>query len=93
MAFGSARAQFWRFLAGLVLGVAPKTAVVAFGAKAVIAAISGNVAIAVLAAGGGLVIAGLGALVSRQFLRGEGSAFSRAQAAPAFTSRMAGSAE
>ena len=42
MAFGAARASFWRFLAGCALGVLPKTALVAFFGGAVVAAVSGD---------------------------------------------------
>ena len=42
MAFGAARASFWRFLAGCALGVLPKTALVAFFGGAVVAAASGD---------------------------------------------------
>lgn len=93
MAFGLARANFWRFFAGLVLGVAPKTAVVAFGAKAVIAAISGNAPIAALAAAACLAIASAGAVMSGRFLRRDEGDFANAEAASAFSSPMAGSVE
>lgn len=42
MAFGVARAEFWPFFAGLVLGVLPKTALVAFGLDAVLEALKGQ---------------------------------------------------
>ena len=42
MAFGAARASFWRFLSGCALGVLPKTALVAFFGGAVVSAVSGD---------------------------------------------------
>lgn len=42
MAFGVSHARFWRFMAGAAIGVLPKTAIVAFGGQAVMAAIRGN---------------------------------------------------
>ena len=42
MAFGAARASFWRFLAGCALGVLPKTALVALFGGAVVSAVSGD---------------------------------------------------
>ncbi|MFT3729578.1 MAG: VTT domain-containing protein [Terricaulis sp.] len=90
MAFGLARASFWRFLGGLVIGVAPKTAVVAFGAKAVMAAISGNVLIAMLAAAACVGIALAGMALSRRFMRRDEGEFADAEQPPAFPSRAAG---
>lgn len=91
MAFGLARASFWRFLAGLVLGVAPKTAVVAFGAKAVMAAVSGKAAIAMLAAGACVGIALIGAALSRRFMHREDGDFATGEEAETFPPRAAGS--
>lgn len=79
MAFGLARASFWRFLTGLVFGVVPKTAVVAFGAKALMAAISGNVTLAVLAAIACVVVALFGWALSRRFMRRDEASFRDAE--------------
>ena len=49
MAFGVSHAVFWRFLAGLAIGVLPKTALVAFGGGAVTAALAGAPVVAGLA--------------------------------------------
>jgi len=82
MAFGLARADFWRFAGGLVLGVAPKTAMVAFGAKAMLAAISGNIVIAICAAAACIAIALIGAALSRRFLRRDESDFAESRRFP-----------
>ena len=50
MAFGVSRARYWRFLAGGAIGVLPKLSLVAFGGQAVMAALGGNLWLAVLAA-------------------------------------------
>jgi len=47
MAFGAARTNFWPFLAGLVLGSLPKTAIIAFAGKGVLEAFEGNIAVGV----------------------------------------------
>ncbi|ACT58179.1 TVP38/TMEM64 family protein [Hirschia baltica] len=56
MAFGVSHAKFWRFWAGAGIGVIPKTALVAFGGGAVMAAIKGNPWLALLAVLGSLLI-------------------------------------
>ena len=48
MAFGAARVNFLAFVAGMTLGVLPKTALVAFGGAAIMAAIEGNIGVAAL---------------------------------------------
>lgn len=42
MAFGMARVDFWRFLAGFVLGSLPKIAIIAFAGKGIIDAVRGD---------------------------------------------------
>ena len=48
MAFGAARVNFIAFIAGLGLGVLPKTALVAFGGAGIMAALEGNIGLAAL---------------------------------------------
>lgn len=56
MAFGAARVDFWRFLAGFVLGSVPKIAIIAFAGKGVLDVIRGDlgwsalIAVAIVAA-------------------------------------------
>jgi uncharacterized membrane protein YdjX (TVP38/TMEM64 family) len=47
MAFGVSHAVYWRFLAGLAIGVIPKTALVAFGGEAVRQAVEGSPLLAI----------------------------------------------
>jgi len=42
MAFGAARVNFWGFMAGLTLGVLPKTAIVAFAGDSIMDALQGE---------------------------------------------------
>ncbi len=42
MAFGAARVNFWAFIAGLTIGVLPKTAVVAFAGDSILDALQGE---------------------------------------------------
>lgn len=42
MAFGAARINFWAFIAGLTLGVLPKTAIVAFAGDGIMDALEGK---------------------------------------------------
>lgn len=42
MAFGAARVNFWAFMAGLTLGVLPKTAIVAFAGDSIMDALQGE---------------------------------------------------
>lgn len=42
MAFGAARVDFWQFIAGLALGVLPKTAIVAFAGDGIMDALEGK---------------------------------------------------
>jgi uncharacterized membrane protein YdjX (TVP38/TMEM64 family) len=50
MAFGMARVDFWRFLAGFVLGSLPKIAIIAFAGKGVLDVIRGDLGWSVLVA-------------------------------------------
>ncbi|MFZ2028678.1 MAG: VTT domain-containing protein [Vitreimonas sp.] len=74
MAFGAARVDFLAFIAGLTLGVLPKTALVAFGGAAIMAALEGNlgVAVAMVVAGAALWLGG--AFLVRRFMRSSESA-------------------
>jgi uncharacterized membrane protein YdjX (TVP38/TMEM64 family) len=48
MAFGAARVGFWAFIAGLALGVLPKTAIVAFAGDGIMDALEGKLGSAAL---------------------------------------------
>jgi uncharacterized membrane protein YdjX (TVP38/TMEM64 family) len=69
MAFGAARASFWAFIAGLTLGVLPKTAIIAFGGDAIMDALEGKVGSAVLAGVIAVALWVLVAYVVRKWLR------------------------
>lgn len=69
MAFGVARANFWAFLAGMTIGVLPKTAIVAFGFDVILDAMEGKVGSAVAAGVAGIVIWLGGVLLVRGWLR------------------------
>lgn len=74
MAFGAARVNFLAFIAGLALGVLPKTALVAFGGAGLMAALEGNLGLALaMAAAAALVWAG-GVFLARRALRQSESA-------------------
>ncbi|HVV33619.1 MAG TPA: VTT domain-containing protein [Vitreimonas sp.] len=69
MAFGVARANFWAFLAGMAVGVLPKTAIVAFGFDVILDAMEGKVGSAVVAGVAGIVIWLVGVVLVRRWLR------------------------
>lgn len=69
MAFGVARANFWAFLAGMAIGVLPKTAIVAFGFDVILDAIEGKVGSAVLAGVAAIAIWLIVVVVVRGWLR------------------------
>ncbi len=56
MVFGAVGAKYSHYIAGMALGVIPKIAMVAFGLKAIQAALQGNLLIAGGAAGGAIVV-------------------------------------
>jgi uncharacterized membrane protein YdjX (TVP38/TMEM64 family) len=74
MAMGAARMNFLPFLAGMTLGVLPKTAIIAFAGDGIMDALEGNVGAAALA--GAIAIAvWFGVVVfSRRFIRRTGEA-------------------
>jgi len=74
MAFGAARVNFVAFMAGLTLGVLPKTALVAFGGAAIMAALEGNVVLAAAMVVAAVVLWLLGAFLVRRFMRSSDSA-------------------
>ena len=69
MAFGAARVNFLAFIAGLALGVLPKTAIVAFGGAGIMAALQGNVGIAVVMVVAAIAVWLGGAFLVRRFMR------------------------
>ncbi|MEZ5937809.1 MAG: TVP38/TMEM64 family protein [Hyphomonadaceae bacterium] len=71
MAFGVSHASVWRYLAGLAIGVVPKTAIVALLGQSVLSAMGGGVMLAI-----GVMISVVGiwvtvALAARRAVRGE----------------------
>lgn len=74
MVFGVSHANFWRYLAGLAVGVIPKTLIVALFGQAVMSAMGGGMVLA-----GGVVVAIVGiwltvALAARKAVGGEEAA-------------------
>jgi len=73
MAFGAARVNFLAFIAGLTLGVLPKTALVAFGGAAIMAALEGNIGVAMVMVLAAAALWLLGAFFVRRFMRSSDS--------------------
>jgi uncharacterized membrane protein YdjX (TVP38/TMEM64 family) len=73
MAFGAARVNFLAFIAGLTLGVLPKTALVAFGGAAIMAALEGNIGVAMVMVVAAAALWLLGAFFVRRFMRSSDS--------------------
>lgn len=69
MAFGAARVSFIAFITGLALGVLPKTAIVAFGGAGIMAALEGNLGIAVIMLAAAIVLWMLGVFLVRRLMR------------------------
>jgi uncharacterized membrane protein YdjX (TVP38/TMEM64 family) len=69
MAFGAARVSFVAFIAGLALGVLPKTAIVAFGGAGIMAALEGNLGIASAMIVAAIVIWAVGVFLVRRWMR------------------------
>jgi uncharacterized membrane protein YdjX (TVP38/TMEM64 family) len=69
MAFGAARVGFWGFIAGLTLGVLPKTAIVAFAGDGIMDALEGKLGSAALMGGVAIVLWVIVALVVRRLVR------------------------
>lgn len=74
MAFGAARANFWAFMAGMALGVLPKTAIVAFAGGSIMQALEGKIGTAALLGVAAIVLWLIGALIARRFIRAADSA-------------------
>lgn len=72
MAFGAARVSFWAYLAGLILGVLPKTAIVAFAGDGIMDALEGKLGSAALAGAIAIAIWILAVVVFRRWLRPPG---------------------
>jgi uncharacterized membrane protein YdjX (TVP38/TMEM64 family) len=68
MAMAVARVQFWPFLAGLTLGVLPKTAILAFAYDGIFDALEGKLGAAALAGGAAIAIWFAIVLVARRFV-------------------------
>ncbi len=71
MAFGVSHASFWRYIAGLTVGVIPKTAIVALLGQSMHSAMNGGL---MLAIGVGVTVVGIWvtvALAARRAVRGE----------------------
>jgi len=71
MAFGVSHAKFWRYIAGLAVGVVPKTAIVALLGQSMHSAMNGGI---MLAVGVGISVVGIWvtvALAARKAVRGE----------------------
>jgi uncharacterized membrane protein YdjX (TVP38/TMEM64 family) len=69
MAFGAARVNFLAFMAGLALGVLPKTALVAFGGASIMAALEGNVGMAIVMILAAVAVWCLAAFFVRRWMR------------------------
>ncbi len=83
MAFGVSHANFWRYIAGLTVGVIPKTLIVALLGQSVLSAMGGGV---ILAIGVAVTVVGIWitvALAARRAVRGEKPAAEAASEAPA----------
>lgn len=69
MAFGAARVGFWCFIAGLTIGVLPKTALIAFAGSTILEALQGEFVIAAVMALMAIVIWVAIAIIVRRWLR------------------------
>jgi uncharacterized membrane protein YdjX (TVP38/TMEM64 family) len=69
MAFGAARVGVLAFLAGLALGVLPKTAIVAFAGDGIMDALEGNLGAAALMGAAAIVLWLIVAVVVRRWIR------------------------
>ncbi len=69
MAFGAARVGFWGFIAGLTLGVLPKTAIIAFAGDGIMDALEGRLGSAALMGVAAIGLWLLVVVVVRRFIR------------------------
>jgi uncharacterized membrane protein YdjX (TVP38/TMEM64 family) len=74
MAFGAARVNFLAFVSGMAIGSLPKTALVAFGGASVMAALEGNVGVAIAMVVAAVLVWFLGAFLVRRFISSSESA-------------------
>lgn len=70
MGMAVAGVRFWPFLAGLALGVLPKTAIVAFAGDGIMDALEGNFGAAALAGAAAILLWFFGVVLVRRILRG-----------------------
>lgn len=82
MAFGASHAKFWRYFAGLIVGVIPKTAIVALLGQSVLSAMGGGLMLAI-----GVAITVIGvwisvALGARRLVQEEARAAPQAEGVP-----------
>jgi len=71
MAFGAARVNFWAYLAGLTVGVLPKTAIVAFAGDSILDALQGELLAATVMAVLAIALWIAVAVVVRRWVRGQ----------------------
>lgn len=71
MAFGAARVKFWPYIAGLTIGVLPKTAIFAFGYDGIMDAIEGNWGSAALMGAAAIGLWLIVVVIVRRLIRGQ----------------------
>ena len=71
MAFGAARVSFWAFIAGLAIGVLPKTAIVAFAGDGILDALEGRLGSAALMGVLAIALWFFGVVLVRKWIRGQ----------------------
>jgi uncharacterized membrane protein YdjX (TVP38/TMEM64 family) len=69
MAFGAARVNFWAFIAGLTVGVLPKTAIVAFAGDGILDALEGRLGSAALMGVLAIALWFFGVVLVRKWIR------------------------
>jgi uncharacterized membrane protein YdjX (TVP38/TMEM64 family) len=69
MAMAAAKAPFFAFMAGLALGVLPKTAIVAFAGDGIMDALEGNLGSAALMGGAAILLWFFGVVLIRRYVR------------------------
>lgn len=69
MAFGAARVSFWAFIAGLAIGVLPKTAIVAFAGDGILDALEGRLGSAALMGVLAILLWFFGIVLVRRWIR------------------------
>ncbi|HRK64157.1 MAG TPA: VTT domain-containing protein [Terricaulis sp.] len=71
MAFGAARVSFWAFIAGLAIGVLPKTAIVAFAGDGILDALEGRLGSAALMGVLAIALWFFGVVLVRKWIRSQ----------------------